>query len=69
MRTGELAGKTDEAAERIAGVCREEAEARLNQIAVLAPNLAYLALAVYLGFKIVSFYSQHYAPVLQELLE
>ena len=56
MRTGEETGKTDEAAERIAGVCREEAEARLNQVAVLAPNLAYLCLAAYLGFKIVSFY-------------
>ena len=69
MRTGETAGKADEAAERIAGVCREEAEARLTQIAVLAPNLAYLVLAVYIGFKIVSFYTQHYAPVMQELLE
>ena len=69
MRTGEEAGKTDEAAERIAGVCREEAEVRLNQIAVLAPNLAYLCLAAYIGYKIVSFYSQHYAPVMQELLE
>jgi type II secretory pathway component PulF len=69
MRTGEEAGKTDEAAERIAGVCREEAEARLNQVAVLAPNIAYLFLALYIGYKIVSFYSQHYAPVMQELLE
>jgi type II secretory pathway component PulF len=69
MRTGEEAGKTDEAAERIAGVCREEAEARLNQIAVLAPNIAYLFLALYIGYKIVSFYTQHYAPVMQELLE
>jgi type II secretory pathway component PulF len=69
MRTGEEAGKTDEAAERVAKVCREEAEARLNQITVLAPNLAYLCLAAYIGYKIVSFYSLHYAPVMQELLE
>jgi type II secretory pathway component PulF len=68
MRTGEEAGRTDAAAEHIAGVCREEAEARLNQIAVLAPNLAYLCLACYIGFKIVSFYGQFYGQY-KELLE
>jgi type II secretory pathway component PulF len=68
MRTGEEAGKTDEAAERIAQVCREEAEARLTQIAVLAPNLAYLCLAAYIGFKIVSFYGR-YVQQIRDLTE
>jgi len=68
MRTGETSGKADEAAGRIAGLCREEAEARLSQLAVLLPNLAYLCLLVYMAFKIVSFYGRLYAPV-QELLE
>lgn len=69
MRTGETTGKTEDAAERIAGVCREEAEARLNQVAVLAPNVAYLFLAAYIGYKIISFYGRIVLGPVQELLE
>lgn len=68
MRTGETTGKTDEAAERIATICREEAEARLGQLAVLLPNIAYLCLLLYIASKILSFYGRLYSPV-QELLE
>ncbi len=69
VRTGETAGRAEEAAERIAAICREEAEARMERVAVIAPNLAYLCLAVYLGYKIVSLYSQVLLGPVQELLE
>jgi type II secretory pathway component PulF len=68
MQTGETSGKLEEAAQHIAGVCREEAEARMTQAAILAPNIAYLCLAAYIGYKIISFYGKLYAPA-QELLQ
>jgi type II secretory pathway component PulF len=68
MRTGETTGKTEEAAEHIATVCREEAEARMTQAAILAPNIAYLFLAAYIGYKIISFYGRVVVGPIQELL-
>lgn len=69
MRTGETTGKTEEAAEHIAGVCREEAEARMTQVAILAPNIAYLFLAAYIGYKIISFYGRVMLDPIREQLQ
>ncbi|MBN2450576.1 MAG: type II secretion system F family protein [Lentisphaeria bacterium] len=68
MHTGELAGTTDEAAERIANICREEAETAMTRAAVVLPVLVYLCIAAYIGYKILTFYGKLYAPV-RELLE
>jgi MSHA biogenesis protein MshG len=63
MRTGEQSGRTDEAAERIANNCREEAETLLIRIAAIVPTVVYLVIAVYIAFKIISFYGKLLAPV------
>jgi type II secretory pathway component PulF len=63
MRTGEQSGHIDEAAERIAKTCREEAETLLARVAVVLPTLVYLAIATYVGYKIISFYSKLLAPL------
>lgn len=68
LRTGEISGRLDEASERLARQCQEEAENRLARLAVVLPNLAYLGLLVYLGFRVISFYGKLMAPMM-DLLE
>lgn len=63
MRTGEMAGTTDEAAERIAKVCQEEAETIMTRVAVVLPTIVYLCIALYLAWKIIGFYGKLLAPV------
>ena len=63
MRTGEQSGRIDEAAERIANTCREEAEILLTRLAAILPTLVYLVIAAYIGYKIITFYAKLLAPI------
>ncbi len=68
LRAGEISGRLDDASERLARHCQEDAENRLARLAIIVPNLAYLALLIYLGIRIIGFYGKLMAPV-YELLE
>ena len=58
METGEVSGKADETAERLANLFRGEAETSLRRISKIVPKLIYRALVFYLAFTIIGFWSK-----------
>ena len=58
LATGEQAGSMPEMAGRLGNIYWDDAELALRRIADLVPKLVYIALVVYMGFKVLSFWGQ-----------
>ena len=62
--TGERSGKIDEMLLRIALSFEEEANTVINRLLVVLPVLIYLAVALYIAYIIISFYSGYFQGIL-----
>lgn len=63
LETGELAGRPDEMAARVATVYSEEAEESLARIAKVVPFLIYLVIAGTIAYYIFSFYASYFRQI------
>jgi type IV pilus assembly protein PilC len=60
---GEQTGTLDEELDRLATVHQRQALAKLDTLAEWFPKLIYLAVVLYLGYGIVSFYAGYYQQI------
>lgn len=58
MESGETAGKGDESAAKIAEIYRGESQSAMKLLVSIVPKLVYLAMAIYIGWTIIRFYSR-----------
>jgi len=58
LQTGEESGRTDAMATRIADLYAEEVAESAARFAKVAPTVVYMAIAMYIGHTVISFWSQ-----------
>ncbi len=63
FQVGEASGRLDEEMERQAGRYNEQFQTRLEVLSTWLPKLIYIAIAIALGFEIVSFYASYYGQM------
>jgi type II secretory pathway component PulF len=63
FQVGEASGRLDEEMVRQAGRYNEQFQTRLEVLSMWLPKLIFIAIAVALAFKIVSFYSAYYGQM------
>jgi len=68
LQTGELTGSLPESCAKIANISNEEATRLMGLTAKVIPACAYAAIAIYLAFRIISFYAG-YLQQINSLLE
>lgn len=57
LATGEATGTLDEYSLRLANLFQQEAKTTLTRLAAAAPIIAFIPLALYIGYVVISFYS------------
>ncbi len=57
IATGEATGTLDEYSLRLANLFQQEAKTTLTRLAAAAPIIAFIPLALYIGYVVISFYS------------
>lgn len=62
--TGEETGRLDESLHKSAENIEGEARTRIQLLSIAVPLVAYLAVALFVAYKVVSFWSGHYSQVL-----
>jgi type IV pilus assembly protein PilC len=62
-RTGELSGQLDDSLRRLHIFYQEAGTRKLHALAQWVPRAIYLAIAVMIGFKVVSFYQNYFDQV------
>ena len=63
LATGEQSGSLAESCLRIADMASEDARTTLRRIAGVAPGVAFLPLAFYIGYRVISFYAGHIGQI------
>ena len=58
MENGELSGKNDESAAKIAEIYRNESQSAMKLIVSIVPKAVYICMAIYIGWVIISFWSK-----------
>jgi protein transport protein HofC len=59
--SGEISGKLDETLKRLHAMYQEEGFRHMRLVARWSPQLAYFAFAIYIGYRIVSFYLGYFS--------
>jgi type II secretory pathway component PulF len=60
---GEISGKLDETLERLHTYYQEEGTRRLRNLAQWTPRVVYLAVALMIGYRVISFYSGYFKQI------
>jgi len=63
LSAGEKSGSIDSALNRIAVYANQENETAINLLLTVIPVVIYLAVAGYVGFRVVSFYSEYFSKI------
>ena len=61
--SGEVSGKLDETLKRLRQYYQEEGTRKIQTVAQWTPRLLYLVVALFIAFKIVSFYSGYFRQI------
>lgn len=61
MATGEMSGKSDESAAKIADIYRSDSKAGMKMVVSIVPKVVYLCMAIYIGWVIINFWSNLFA--------
>lgn len=59
-RSGEISGKLDEILRRLHGYYAEDGTRRIRALAQWLPRLVYLLLALYIGYRVISFWQGYF---------
>ena len=59
IATGEASGTLDEYSLRIASLSQQEAKTLLTRLSAAAPVIVFIPLALYIGYRVISFYMGH----------
>ena len=57
IATGEATGTLDEYSLRLASLAQQETKTLLTRLSAAAPVIAFIPLAIYIGYRVISFYS------------
>jgi len=61
--TGEVSGKLDESLRQLRGYYQEEGTRKLHAVAQWLPRLVYLFIALFIAYKVVSFWSGYFKQI------
>lgn len=63
INTGEETGKMEEMLSKVSSYCEDKAEAAITMLINTVPVILYLAVAIYVAFKVISFYAGYFGSL------
>lgn len=61
MESGEVSGRSDDSAAKLAELYRTESQSAMKIIVAIVPKVIYFCVAIYIGWKIINFWSNIFA--------